>query len=48
VRPQVLRSWERCLRHGIDPDRPGARFVGLGPGGDLAEACAEEVFAAFI
>jgi transcriptional regulator of acetoin/glycerol metabolism len=28
VRPEVLASWERSQRHGSDPDRITARFVG--------------------
>jgi hypothetical protein len=47
VRPPVLRSWDRCLRHGLDPDRLAPRLAGLA-GGDLADECAQDAFAAFL
>ena len=44
VRAEVLASWRRSRRHGIDPDRLTARFVGHPASSALATACAEEVF----
>jgi transcriptional regulator of acetoin/glycerol metabolism len=44
VRAEVLASWQRSRRHGVDPDRTTARFAGHPPAPSLATACAEEVF----
>lgn len=44
VRAEVLASWQRSRRHGVDPDRLTARFVGHPASPSLATACAEEVF----
>jgi transcriptional regulator of acetoin/glycerol metabolism len=44
VRPEVLASWQRCWRHGVDPDRIAARFVGHPVSPPLAGAIAEDVF----
>src|SRR5580704_13240906 len=44
VRAEVLASWQRSRRHGVDPDRVTARFAGHPPTPSLATACAEEVF----
>ena len=44
VRAEVLASWQRSRRHGVDPDRTTARFAGHPAVPSLATACAEEVF----
>jgi transcriptional regulator of acetoin/glycerol metabolism len=44
VRAEILASWQRSRRHGVDPDRLTARFAGHPAFPSLATACAEEVF----
>jgi transcriptional regulator of acetoin/glycerol metabolism len=44
VRAEILASWQRSRRHGVDPDRLAPRFVGHPASPSLATACAEEVF----
>jgi sigma-54 dependent transcriptional regulator, acetoin dehydrogenase operon transcriptional activator AcoR len=44
VRGEVLASWERSQRHGVDPDRVTARFLGHHRGSPLVIGCAEDVF----
>ncbi len=44
VRAEVLASWQRSRRHGVDPDRTTARFAGHPAAPSLTTACAEEVF----
>ena len=44
VRAEVLASWQRSRRHGVDPGRLAARFTGHPGQAALAVACAEEVF----
>jgi sigma-54 dependent transcriptional regulator, acetoin dehydrogenase operon transcriptional activator AcoR len=43
VRAEVLASWERSRRHGVDPDRIATRFVRPDPGSPLV-AGAEDAF----
>lgn len=47
VRPEVFASWERSLRHGVDPDRISARFLGHHRELPLVVARGEDVFDGF-
>lgn len=47
VGPAVLASWQRSLRHDVDPDRIGARFLGHHHDVPRVVACADEVLDAF-
>jgi transcriptional regulator of acetoin/glycerol metabolism len=44
VRPEVLASWQRSWRLGVEPDRITARFAGHPASPPLAGVIAEEVF----
>jgi sigma-54 dependent transcriptional regulator, acetoin dehydrogenase operon transcriptional activator AcoR len=44
VRAEILASWQRSRRHGVDPDRLAPCFAGHPATPSLAAACAEEVF----
>lgn len=46
VRPEVVASWERCRRSGVDPERGEPGFHGFGST-PLIVGCAEEVFDEF-
>jgi sigma-54 dependent transcriptional regulator, acetoin dehydrogenase operon transcriptional activator AcoR len=48
VRPEVLASWQRSRRHGVDADGVAARFVGHQASPPLAGVIAEEVFDDFV